>query len=372
MPHVANKVLAIGVLMTSGCVSGNHFIPRDADVNKYRYVAITYEGGSNDGGAIPELTQLFVRAGMRPINLAVASRLSAAGRQQLLVCTATRQSSAMQSVVTLNCQDLNHQPVYSGTGTYGMGMDVSGDVRGAARMAFEGFQKSYTDPPDVAVEEGLSETPVSAAGVAANWGRPIPGATDVLVLQQRDINPAEGGSVFDRVAAATVQLRGSSATGTAFLITRDGLALTNHHVIANQSQISAVFRDNTQLAVKVLRSSEAADVALVQIRCTDCTTVLLASADAQTGEDVLAIGNPLGLNQTVTRGIVSGFRLVEGVTWLQTDAAVNRGNSGGPLVRQSDGAAIGVVSAKLSGEGIEGLGFAITITDALRVVGIRR
>ena len=110
-------------------------------------------------------------------------------------------------------------------------------------------------------------------------------------------------------------------------------------------------------------------MALVEILCDECSTVHLAHNDVPVGADVYLVGSPLGLTTSVTRGIVSGQRLLRGVTYLQTDAAANFGNSGGPLVKVETGEVVGILTFGL--KDTEGLAFAISITDALRVLGIR-
>lgn len=177
--------------------------------------------------------------------------------------------------------------------------------------------------------------------------------------------------MLDRLTAGIVRIQGSRGLGTAFIITRDGLALTNHHVVARQRNLVARFQDNSVASVRVVRSDENADVALIQIDCVqDCVTVPLGSeSQIATGSDVYALGHPSGLTASVSRGIVSGLRLMSGVTLLQTDAALNSGNSGGPIVDVASGQAVAIVSFKLTET--EGLGFAIVIDDALRVLGLR-
>lgn len=95
-------------------------------------------------------------------------------------------------------------------------------------------------------------------------------------------------------------------------------------------------------------------------------------ANVSNSPRVSFIGNPAGLDFTITRGIVSGLRLDRGITLLQTDASINRGNSGGPIFDPSSAKVVGVVSWKFSGGGAEGLGFGVTIGDALRVLGVQR
>lgn len=126
----------------------------------------------------------------------------------------------------------------------------------------------------------------------------------------------------------------SEGTGTGFMISKDGLALTNAHVVQASRQFTAQLSDGTSVAGRVIRMNSATDAALVQVKCaSSCVSAPLGeNADVQIGNDVYAVGAPFGLGQSLSRGIISGVRRLEGSMWLQTDAAVNRGNSGGPLV----------------------------------------
>lgn len=207
--------------------------------------------------------------------------------------------------------------------------------------------------------------------VAADWPTAMPAAADLIYITEEDARPSDRSTVFERVAESVVSIFGPTGRGSAFIISRDGLALTNHHVIEDQAWLAATTRDNDTLAVRLVRSDADADVALVQVMCEpDCITVELSRSVPQVGSDLLVVGSPVGLNYTYTRGIVSGLRLSDGVTQIQTDAAINPGNSGGPMLAP-DGTVIGIVSSKLVGPDIEGLGFGIEIGDALRSVGIR-
>lgn len=207
---------------------------------------------------------------------------------------------------------------------------------------------------------------------AIKWRRANPSQTEVLQLKAADKFPSTNPDVFERSAAAVVSLRGSQGTGTGFLITRDGLALTNHHVVDKQNGLSATLRDGRQLAVRVLRSSPDADVALIQVHCaSDCFTLDLTRGNPTIGRDVYVIGNALALDFTLTRGIVSGLRLVRGVTLVQTDAAINPGNSGGPIIDAKTREVLAIVASKVTAEGAEGVGFGVAIGDALRVLGIQ-
>lgn len=214
--------------------------------------------------------------------------------------------------------------------------------------------------------------PVAARGPGVEWRRPVPAPVEVIEVTSSDFNAAAGPhSLVDRVTPAIVMIEGTHSLGTAFVITRDGLALTNQHVVSGQSALLARFADNRTAAVRLVRSDEESDVALIEIYCEpDCVTLPIGSErDVSLGDDIYAIGHPAGLTATVTRGIVSGIRRAGGVTLLQVDAALNAGNSGGPILAGTSGTAVAVVSFKLSET--EGLGFAVAIDDALRVLGVR-
>ena len=172
-------------------------------------------------------------------------------------------------------------------------------------------------------------------------------------------------SVVDIVASS----RRGSGEGTGIIISSDGYVLTNAHVVDRASRVSVATAGSTRaLSATVVGADDAHDVALLKI---DGASGLPAaelgrSADVTVGEDVVAIGNALGLrgDPTVTRGIVSALnRTVENLTgMIQTDAAINPGNSGGPLVN-SAGQVIGINTA-VAADGAQNIGFAIPIDKA--------
>jgi hypothetical protein len=203
------------------------------------------------------------------------------------------------------------------------------------------------------------------------WRRPLPGEMDLVKISANDFNPRSGLTVFESVSDAVVSISNHSQSGTAFLITKDGLAITNHHVIDGTPPFVARFRDGSERPVRVIRANRELDAALVQIACeSDCVTVTLAAdADPKIGSEVLVVGMPYSLNHSVAKGIVSGLRFVDGGTHIQIDAPVNHGNSGGPIVDAASGEVLGIVSWKVVSEDIEGLGFGVAIGDALRGTG---
>lgn len=154
--------------------------------------------------------------------------------------------------------------------------------------------------------------------------------------------------------------------GSGFVISADGLVLTNAHVVNGADRITAVFHDGTKVKAKVLGKDSAMDVALLRLEEDRAWTHLeLGSSDAlRVGDWVLAMGNPLGLGNTVTAGIVSGKGRVLGhdvfgnESFIQTDAAINQGNSGGPLF-DLHGRVVGINTAIIAGANT--VGFAIPI-----------
>ncbi len=182
----------------------------------------------------------------------------------------------------------------------------------------------------------------------------------------------------------------ATATGSGIIISEDGYILTNNHVVDTSSSSSYSYYDISEATsvkvklnsskygddavydAKIIGKDSQTDLAVLKIDKTDLTAAEFADSDqAVVGEFVLAVGSPLGLDTTVTQGIISAVnREVESegtkYTCIQTDAAINSGNSGGALVN-SDGKVIGINTLKLSGSGVEGIGFAIPINSTLDV-----
>lgn len=160
--------------------------------------------------------------------------------------------------------------------------------------------------------------------------------------------------------------------GSGFIFSEEGYVLTNYHVIANASQVKVIFNNGKEVNAKIVNYQPEADLAVLKI--TDKVELpgvatLGDSESLQVGEQVIAIGNPLGKEYlgSVTTGIVSAVSRdveIDGkkMNLIQTDTAINPGNSGGPLIN-SKGEVVGINTAKLSGEGIEGIGFSIPIND---------
>ena len=180
----------------------------------------------------------------------------------------------------------------------------------------------------------------------------------------------------------------AKASGSGIIISEDGYILTNNHVINSSSsnsnsyyQISeannlkvTLYNDDTEYDAKVIGSDSQTDLAVIKIEKTGLTAAELGDSSAvQVGEFAMAVGNPLGLQSSISCGIVSAKdREVTDTDTkttyhvIQTDAAINSGNSGGALVN-ADGKVIGINTLKLSGTGVEGIGFAIPINSTIDV-----
>ncbi len=161
--------------------------------------------------------------------------------------------------------------------------------------------------------------------------------------------------------------RVQNALGSGVILSKNGIVVTNHHVIRNAQEIRVVLANRREFDGEVLLSDERTDIAVVRLKDAgdDLPTAKLGDSDAiEVGDLVLAIGNPFGVGQTVTSGIVSGLaRTAVGIadfqSFIQTDAAINPGNSGGALVAL-DGSVVGINTAIFSKSGGSmGIGFAV-------------
>lgn len=161
-------------------------------------------------------------------------------------------------------------------------------------------------------------------------------------------------------------------TGSGFIISSDGLILTNHHVVNGADEITVRLTDKREFKGRVLGSDEKTDIAVVKIDAKDLPVLKMGNSDElKVGEWVAAIGSPFGLDNTVTAGIVSAksrkLPSDQFVPFIQTDVAVNPGNSGGPLFNM-DGEVVGINSQIFSTSGgFMGLSFAIPIDLALQI-----
>ena len=193
-------------------------------------------------------------------------------------------------------------------------------------------------------------------------------------------------NAVDKTGAAVVRIDAARAarsarqsgrvvrgTGSGFIIQPDGLILTNAHVTGGADTVNVTLKDGRRFTGRVLGRDELTDVAVVRIDANNLPAVALGNSDSlRPGEWAIAIGNPLGLDNTVTAGIISATGRSSSdvgvpdkrIGFIQTDAAINPGNSGGPLLNQQ-GQVIGMNTAIIGGA--QGLGFAIPINRAQQI-----
>jgi len=235
-----------------------------------------------------------------------------------------------------------------------------------------------------ATAQAISTSPVSFSGKAPN-GAPDSFAdlTDALqpavvnIQTKKEVTVRSGNPLFGR---STPQTREQISGGSGFIISSDGLIVTNNHVIADGrsnevvDEVTVIFADGKEYKAEVVGRDAQSDLALLKIDETNLRFVeLAAKPTSRVGDWVIAIGNPLGLGSTVTAGIVSALQRNIGAggaydRFIQTDTAINRGNSGGPLFNL-EGKVIGINNRLISPVAANiGINFAIPSEEAVPVI----
>lgn len=191
------------------------------------------------------------------------------------------------------------------------------------------------------------------------------------IKQLRAETSADFSGIIEDAIESVVTIKTDVSQGTGFIINDEGYLITNAHVLAGGRVVSAITSDHNERDAKFIGYSEELDIALLKISG-DYNSIKLADSDEiQVGEKVIAIGNPLGLQFSVSEGIISGVNRPgpSGIeAYIQTDAALNPGNSGGPLINKQ-GEVIGINNFKIGGS--ENLGFALEsnyIRDAVNEI----
>jgi S1-C subfamily serine protease len=250
---------------------------------------------------------------------------------------------------------------------------------GGAKLA--GFGEATTTVREVIRDSAPGQSPVAsesrsggALSIAEIYERAAPGVVQVTTTSKVEgaVDPFFGFDVPDETRRAL---------GSGFVIDKAGYVVTNFHVIEDADTIEVSFSNNDSMKARIVGRDPSTDIALLKVEANSRALrplVLGDSSALRVGDDVLAIGNPLGFERSATRGIVSAvqrpLRAPSGFTIdhvIQTDAALNRGNSGGPLMN-SRGQVIGVNSAiETAGDGSQGnigIGFAVPINTVRDVV----
>ena len=258
---------------------------------------------------------------------------------------------------------------------------LSGAVLAASALAFT--QKPKADPAHAAVNVQVDERPIAREiGGHTSFSpviKKVAPAVVKIVTKTRIHNTAFSGPppgmddllrrFFGDEPEARSPRRNSGTPrqqglGSGVITTKDGYILTNNHVVDGADEVNVTLQDGREFTAKVIGRDPKSDVAVIKIDAKDLPSVPMADSDkVEVGDVVLAIGNPFGIGQTVTSGIVSATgRASMGLDYedfIQTDAAINPGNSGGALV-DAEGRLIGINTAILSRSGgNQGIGFAI-------------
>lgn len=244
--------------------------------------------------------------------------------------------------------------------------------------------------PGVSVGADEKRVPASRAEVNLSFAPLVKAASPAVVniytrrvVRARRISPLFNDPFFRRffgdqfAPGGRQNQRVQNSLGSGVIVSADGLIVTNHHVIDKADEITVVLTDRREFEAEVVTRDEGTDLAVLRIKAKDEKLPFLKLRDSDTlevGDLVLAIGNPFGVGQTVTSGIVSALaRTARGVSdfgfFIQTDAAINPGNSGGALIAL-DGGLIGINTAIYSrGGGSNGIGFAIPSNMVATVIG---
>lgn len=283
--------------------------------------------------------------------------------------------TAVTVEVTWKLLNASRQPVIEQK-TSGSSIRFENGGTAAFEDAFENALYAFLERPEVAAALAMAG-PVSAASASPTAGaEPAKAkATDNLaaisVQRPAPLKP-NGDNGISAAAHCVVTVETADGHGSGCLISADGYLITNAHVVGNEASVKVQLPDGLLATGTVVRVNTDLDLALVKVEVDGLTAFRLPSTTtAELGTDVYAIGTPADkeLGQTVTKGIISGRRKIEGHVLLQTDVSINGGSSGGALVTRA-GQLLGIVNAKLVGRGIEGIGFAIPaeqVSEALQL-----
>jgi serine protease Do len=228
-------------------------------------------------------------------------------------------------------------------------MAIAENVRGL--LASEAFRKVATAPdaeiPSAAMD-AAARTPIRLAGETA------------------------GPTAISDAVGSVVSIFAGGGFGSGVLVSSDGYLLTNHHVVGETSQVKVRWSDGFETAGEVVRSDRRRDVALVKTEPRGRVALALNRSVPPVGTQVFAVGTPLDpkLQSTVTRGIVSAVRIVDGFSFIQSDTPVTHGNSGGPLLDEH-GAVVGLTDWGIPAAQGSTLNFFIPIGDALDFLALK-
>ncbi|MEM1150174.1 MAG: Do family serine endopeptidase [Pseudomonadota bacterium] len=248
----------------------------------------------------------------------------------------------------------------------------------AACLVLVPLSASAQSLSDAAEAVDMSDAPESFSELASRLMPAVVNITTKQTVVPRGLPEFEEGSPLERFndffGRNEDGFRQEGSLGSGFIISADGLVITNNHVIENADEITCVFSDGREIRAELVGTDPETDVAVLQLQTADAMPfVELADSDAaEVGDWVMAIGNPFGFGGSVSAGIISAQNRATGGRYddfIQTDAAINRGNSGGPLFNLA-GQVVGVNTAIISPTGGSvGIGFAIPANMVKRISG---
>ena len=303
--------------------------------------------------------------------------------------------SENKDFVSVNSQEINYKSPKKDKSHYSFGKNVlipfASGVLGAGVLLGVCFNVPYVKNTMLGIQSNSGSSSNAGDKSNINYNNintdlvSLSSISDTGVYVAQSVLPSIVGikveysvnSIFSRVAST------ANAEGSGVIISNDGYILTNNHVInTSSSSVSSyytvgeatkitvsLYNDDTEYEAKVIGTDEQTDLAVIKIEKAGLTAASLGDSDSvQVGEWCMAIGNPLGMQSSVTTGSISALnrKITDSdgkqFTLIQTDTAINEGNSGGALVN-SKGEVIGINTLKASGTGVEGLGFAIPINS---------
>jgi S1-C subfamily serine protease len=199
---------------------------------------------------------------------------------------------------------------------------------------------------------------------------------DLFPVYLSKVNPSVKSSALSDLVKSSiysvVTIETEMGHGSGVIVSKDGLIVTNNHVVNGYDKVNVIFANGFSFAGNVIRYNKNFDLALIKIEGNGFSALAFGNSDStQVGDLAIAIGTPSlkDLGQSVTRGIISGKRIIESKAYLQTDVSISPGNSGGPLIDEK-GCIIGIITSKLLGKGVEGIGFAIPSNEVIKILNL--
>ncbi len=228
---------------------------------------------------------------------------------------------------------------------YKLGMDPS----------FRTLMKKDGTAPTFAAEQIEGDAPFSGVALSSNSREKLYSISEIAA-EHKD---------------AVVTILNNSGHGSGFLVSEDGYIMTNAHVVDGFNDLKVKFANGFSFTPEVVSIDVDVDVALLKVPGDGYPHLTMTTVQPDLGDEILVIGTPAqeDLSQSISRGVVSGIRLIEGRKMIQTDAGISPGNSGGPMFDMY-GQVLGIVTSKIIGGGVEGIGFGIPSSEVMKSLGV--